>query len=239
MGTNMNDSNDKSAMLREMAIFDYVAGNQSETAKQNFEKMMQQDQSLREAVDAEKKLRANMQEAGELEPVSMSNFDDLLSTIEAQEEPQRDDTRGTRPVGELNKPVLTEVVSAANKTSFSRYYATAASVAVFAMLFAGFYLTSSEPKFETLSDTTASEKINFATLSEQSRLAKMTLTEGLSREEISDVLRLYNLSSFEAGATTNQRYVVSESAISNSELARWLDDSRVQQVELFVTNDEG
>ncbi len=235
----MNNSNDKSELLREIAIFDYVAGNQSESVKRNFENMMRQDPTLREAVDAERVLRANMQKAGELEPVSMSNFDVLLSSIEAEEERPTNESSVGVISSELIRQEHLEKGESSNKVSFSRYYSIAASIAMFAVVFAGFYLNSSQPKFETLSSNTASEKINFAQLAEQTRLAKITLSDGLSQQEIDDVLRAYNLSSFEAGAQQNQRYVISESAISVSELTRWREDSRVQQVELFVTSDEG
>jgi len=235
----MNNPNDKSALLRDMAIFDYVAGNQSESAKRNFEDMMQQDHTLREAVEAERSLRASMQKAGELEPVSMSNFDALLSTIEKQEKQHKNESNVRVISREPKTQERAEKGEAWNKLSISRYYATAASVAVLALVFSGFYLNSSAPKFETLSSKTASEEINFAQLVEQTRLAKMTLVDGLSQQDIGDVLRDYDLGSFEAGAGPNQRYVISESAISYRELARWREDSRVRQVELFVTKDEG
>lgn len=62
MSITMNNSNDKSTLLREMAIFDYVAGNQTALTKHNFELMMKQDPSLQQAVEEEQRLRLEFDE---------------------------------------------------------------------------------------------------------------------------------------------------------------------------------
>lgn len=234
----MNNVNDRSDLLKDMAVIEYLAGDQSESVRLNFERELEQNPGLREAVEIERRFQADMRNAGELEAVSMSNFDVLLSTIEAQE---NNETRGhkvTSIVSNENKSVRLEKKSASVHFLGKNYFAMAASVAVFAIVFAGFYLNSSTPKFETLSDTTASEEINFAYLTAEVRLAKMIFVENVLEQQIDDVLQRYNLSTFEAGGELNQRYIIAESAISDLDLRLWRDDPLIQQVELFATTKE-
>lgn len=231
MKTIMSNSNDKSELLRELAIFDYVAGNQTDSAKRNFEIMLEQDATLRDAVEAERRLRAGMLKAGESTPVSMSNFDLLLKKIDAEQ--QSTDNNVTALESNVTK------IGDRSRTKYiGRTFAVAASMAVFAIIFSTVYQPLSEPKFETLSDTLASDVINFSQLAEQSRLAKMTLDQNLSGQQIDELLRGYGLSSFEGGAEQHQRYVVAESAITNSELSLWRSDAGVLEVELFVVSSE-
>ncbi len=225
----MNNSNDKSELLREIAIFDYVAGNQSESVMRNFEKMLEQDASLREAVDQEARLRRAMHEAGKNEPVSMSNFQALLNVIDENE-------MQTAGGGKSDRQ------SATAKSSISRYissyYASVASVAACAALFGTFYFNFATPDFETLSDIPASEQIDFTELAGQMRLAKMTFSNDMSQDQIDELLLTYSLTSFEAGAPSEQRYVVAEVSISENELTRLRNDARILSVELFTPHEQ-
>lgn len=241
----MNNSNDNSALLREIAIIDYVAGNQGEAARHNFEKMIAQDPTLREAVQAEQRFRTDMQKAGELAPVSMSNFDVLLTTIEqANKEDAAPVSNVSSIANDTSSSVLNDVEKPSNVVTpsvsfWNNRYSVAASVAVFAMIFSSFYLNLSEPSFETLSDQSASEEINFVALAEQGRLAKMVLSEQVSQTEIDSMLQSYQLTTFESGSSSIALYVVAATVISDSDLERMRADSRIQKVEIFSAKTEG
>lgn len=238
MNNNMNNSNDRSDLLKEMAVIEYVVGNQSQLVRRNFEKKLEQDSDLREAVETERHFQADMRKAGELKAVSMSNFDVLLSTIEAQENKETQEDNVTSIAANRNNEVPLEQPPSSVHYMAVNHFAKAASVAMFAIVFAGFYVNYSAPKFETLSDVPASEEINLSELTQQARLAKMVFIDNLLEPQIDDILHSYNLSTFEAGAEQNQRYVISESAISERELRLWRDNVLVQQVELFTTTEE-
>jgi len=238
----MNTLSDKSALLREVAIIDYVSGNQSEAARRNFEKLIDQDPALLEAVMAEQRFRADMQEAGNMAPVSMSNFDSLLTVIEqADEDEAIASASNVSTINEIDDFAGTSQPQAgANKTnsSWGNLYSVAASMAVLAMIFGGFYLNMSSPDFETLSSRTASEKIDFVDLVEQGRLAKIELSNKLSESEVDDILQSYKLSTFESGAPSTALYIISKQAMSSSDIDRLRADSRIQQVEVFSANGE-
>jgi len=78
----MNNSNDKSTILLETVIFDYVAGHLSGDKKRNFERQLEQDVTLQKAVDDERALVNSMSKIKSERPVPMSNFNELLSKIE-------------------------------------------------------------------------------------------------------------------------------------------------------------
>lgn len=232
---NKTEATTKTELLREIAIFDYVAGNQSESAKRNFEEKLERDPSLKQATEEEAKLRLNMREAGKEKPVSMSNFDALLETIDKQER----QAGSTHHESETNEVENVTPLFKASKPSYWRHYASAASVAVIALVVSNFFIYSPKDQFIALSDTPASQQINFTLLASQNRLAKLTLKAQISEQQVSDLLTNFELTSFESGAAKNQRFVTAEKAISKNDLERLRSDSRVENVELFVLSDGG
>ncbi len=257
----MKDSIDNSVLLREIAIVDYVADNQSETARRNFESAMELDASLRAAVIEEQRFRANMEEVGFLEPVSMSNFDSLATRIDQYEADQNDSSdsslnsglkdQSTRQEGSASDVMsdlpehsnTSESVSSPKPISnvvkpisprWTNRYSIAASLAVFAMVFGGFYSNMLAPNFDTLSSKPASAEIKFAELSEQGRLAKVVLSDKIAQSDISEVLTTYNLQTFESGAPAKTLYVVASEALSKKDLESMQADFRIQQVDIFT-----
>ena len=243
----MKDSIDTSVLVREMAIVDYVAGHLGETSRANFENAMEQDASLRKAVLAEQDLRANMQSIRCTEPVSMSNFDDLLEKIDDSETPlheivgesdlvDQNDSIAVAP----NSSELARNVTKPISPKWLSQYGVAASIAALAIVFGGFYVNSAlEPNFDTLSSQSASEKVDFSEFAEQGRLAKMVLAEGASDAHITGILESYNLVTFESGLPSNVLYVVASKEISDNDLKTLRADSRIHQIDIFTLNDEG
>jgi len=246
----MKDSNDKSDLFREMAIVDHVAGNQSEAARRSFEDAMEQDASLREAVVAEQRLRASMQEVGQIEPVSMSNFDALLTKVDEHERSAANESSRANDNAQIAYDQMAEsitesaiqssgVVVSTSPTWWTRGYSIAASIAVMAMMFGGFYSSMLAPDFDTLSDGAASAEINFVELADEGRLAKMVFSENIEQSDVVEVLNAYNLETFDSGAPLKTLYVMADKAISKQDLQDMRADSRIRQIDIFTINREG
>ncbi len=226
------NSSDMTEMLKEIAVFDYVMGNQDESTKRDFEKILEQDPKLKEAVKAEFELRKTMQEAGKLEPVSMSNFDSLLETID-----QKEDSFYPEEVASETTNVVS--IFKSKKGAFTKYYATAASLAAFVIIFSGLYVNSTTPKFQTLSDLSASQELNFEQLMSENRVAKLTLADHVNDNQVDKLLLTFNLSSFESGAESKQRFVTAKTPFSENTLERLRNDARVKNAELLTVADGG
>lgn len=245
----MTSFDEKSDMLRDLAIFEYVSGDQSSSAQRNFEDMMKNDPQLRADVDAEKALRADIAKAGVGDGVSMNNIDGLLARIDIESDVKNtastDEVRGaqtsdpeTSSSGDKasNAPRVATVISGvfSRATSRATSLAAAASVAFIAVGFAVYYVDITKPNFNVLSNKNASQQVDFASLVEQGRLAKLTVSSSLSQQEVNDMLGAYGLSTFEAGTRDSDFYVYTASKISSSQLAAWRADTRVDEVKLFT-----
>ncbi len=232
-----NESLENSEILKELAIFDYVAGNLSKSAKQNFEKMLEQNPALQEEVNAEKILRQRMEKIGEAEPVAMSNIEGLFEKIDEHEkalnESDRLETVTSTSASEESTPSSVTPLFKNKKNSFSKYYATAAGLAMFSIVFSGLYFDSAAPDFQTLSDIPSSQKIDFKLLASQGRIAKLTLVDGVSDDQVNELLDTFKLASISSGSPSNQRFVSAEAALSSDILERLRNDNRLHKVELY------
>ena len=241
-----NESSGNSEILKELAIFDYVAGNLSDSAKQNFERMLEQSPALQDEVKAETLLRQRMEKIGETEPVAMSNIEALFEKIDEHEKAEKvtqsieatsDKDSSEETANNKVTPLFKETPSFKEKKSgFSKYYATAAGLAMFTIVFSGIYFDSAAPDFQTLSDIPASQKIDFKLLASESRIAKLTLVEGVSDDQVTELLDTFKLTSISAGSPSNQRFVSAEAALSNEILERLRNDNRLRNVELYKIN---
>ena len=231
-----NESSENSEILKELAVFDYVAGNLSDSAKQNFERMLEQNPALQDEVKAETLLRQRMEKIGETEPVAMSNIDALFEKIDEHEK-AANETQNKEASSNKVTPLFKETVSIKEKKSgFSKYYATAAGLAMFTIVFSGLYFDSAAPDFQTLSDIPASQKIDFKLLASESRIAKLTLVEGVTDDQVTELLDTFELTSISSGSLGNQRFVSAEAALSNETIERLRNDHRLRNVELYKIN---
>lgn len=231
-------------MLRELAIFEYVSGDQTPSAKRNFEQMMSDDALLLADVQAERALRAEMAEAGTPGtdgPVSMSNIEGLFARIDIAQRDAQESAAVDQAVDQVNNEQAqtarkAELINVASRT-FLAPLAAAASVAFIALFFVNDYIDSTQPNFNTLSDGVASKNVDFGTLVDQGRLAKFTVSSELSANEVDDMLTAYGLSTFESGANSGELYVYTEAEISHSQTSAWRADSRVKEVKLFTVTE--
>ena len=234
MSNSKNSSFEHSEILKEIAIFNYVAGNLSNLEKQNFEKLLEQNPSLKKEVKAEENLRRKMLKLGKTKPVPMSNIDALMEKIDQHEQNIDKESQ----LESIQKADNVMPIFADKRTAFSKYYATAASLAAVAILFSGIYINSTAPNFETLSDIPASQAINFTELANQNRIAKLTLVSGASDDQVSELLETFGLTSFDSGAAIDQRFVISETELSKEAIDRLRKDDLIQSIELHKISDE-
>ncbi len=236
MGITMNSSDDKSEMLRELAIFDYVSGNQSASARRNFEAMMAQDETLNEAVNAEIKLRDRLSATNEQALIPRSNFDALLQRIDSEEQAQREQEQGQ----EFYVADTVSEWSASGRNSAKKRgrfalvpVSLASSFLLAAIVLSVGYLNLTEPHFNTLSDEAASAQVEFTTLADQGRLAKLTLSGNMTAQQVSQILNDHQLKAFESGANNGHIYVYAQTPISGQQLATWQADARISNAAVF------
>jgi len=226
-------------MPLEIAVFDYVAGHLSGAKKQNFETLLKRDAALQQAVDNERALRESLNKSDDTAPVAMSNFDDLLAKIDAERDVDRSGDADTYVESDEAAPQTDKV--SAFPFSRSGRYRIAASLVIFGLIglmVVNFVNYATAPSFETLSDQEASNQIEFVELATQGRLAKMVLSDELDHAQIVDVLHGYKLTAFESGTRQHTAYVFAQKAITESDLALWRADPRIDKVNVFSENNE-
>ena len=102
----MSDENKPHDVLNETAVFDYVAGNQSDANRANFERLIADNKPLRDAVADELALRAALKDYARSKPtpshISSENFQNLLQQID-QLAAESDDEASFLPPRESSK----------------------------------------------------------------------------------------------------------------------------------------
>lgn len=243
----MKESTDKSTILSETAVFEFVADKQSSDTQRNFEALIEQDPQLQHEIEIERELRKALAEDQQSAPVSMDNFDALLAKIDELED-QQGETPSNDNVTELAAQRKSEratnnrvsnVISLS--TLRSRQFSIAASVAVLGIVFAAFMSSGYlEPNAEQNDDfvlLSSPKQVNFLELSDQGRVAKLVLVEELSNTKLANLLSSYQLQQFkESGASVSSLYVYTEKAITDQQLALLKADERIQQVAVFSPN---
>jgi len=219
----MNNPSDKTTILKDTAVFEFVSGSLSADAHENFEKLVEQDPALRREVEAEIALRTALEQVHDVgqqqvAPVSMNNFDALLERIDALE---ADDE-----LGENRAPVISI------NDYWKRSLSVAASLALVAVFGAAYFSQLTEPEFETLSNQNAGSEVNFPLLVEQGRIAKVVLADHLSSEEVEVFLERYKLNIINAGSQQTVLYVSAQKEIDLITLQEWHADSRVNSVDV-------
>ncbi len=225
-------------LLTETAVFDYVAGHQSAETKRNFEELLEHDEDLKKRVQAERKLSGLLIESYDESPVAMSNFDSLLSSIEADEKTQTQNNKTLH----ISDVLVNKTVPGNNSNTLQNKYwgqiGIAASFMLFGVIAASFFTQLTEPKFDVLSDSTHSKEVEFTQLVEQRRLAILEFRTSLEKDLIGsvlpDVLQDYKLSTFEAGSGVGRVYVIAENTISQSDIVKWQSDNRIEHAEIIV-----
>lgn len=225
----MNNPNDKTSILKDTAVFDFVSGDQTTGSQENFKQLIAGDQSLHQDVDTETALRAALgqvhdDEQSQTAPVSMANFDALLERIDTLE---ASDVSDQEPAGVISM----------NK-HWKSTLSLAASLALVAVFSIGYFNQLTDSTFETLSNDKAENAIDFPTLVEQGRMAKVVLAGDLSSEEVEAFLKRYQLDAVSSGGKQTVLYVSTKNEIDSDTLQEWRTDRRVDRVDVVSYDSE-
>ena len=222
----MSKRNKPSAILKDTAVFNYVLGEQSQQSQDIFSEKLQSDKLLRDEVAFEKSLRERFsQDAKNSETesvISEENFDQLLARIDSKEESNSLDQQESH----RNKTI------AEKPQRFNRTIGLAASVLVVSMFAVGLFDHLHEPKFVTLSNLDESQKLDFNSLVESQKLAKIVLNESTSAQAVKEFLAGYQLSPIST-SSQNTIIVQSKTTIDPTMLAGWRADQRVSNAQII------
>jgi len=243
--------NELANSAQELAVFDYVAGNLSGDALNEFERQLESDQALQAAVEQEQFLRNELigLSNDESEPVSMQNFDALLERIDQAEQqalPKAEQAQSN--VVRFEKRQSSNTQSAQTPRFFERLvsqpFSIAASVVVagLVMMFAvtsGFLggstgLNEQGNEFELLSQST---DLDFRSLIKEGRAAKLVLSNALSNDDVAAMLSNHELTGVgELNNTQIDLYIYAAHAISPEKVIQLKEDQRISDVVLFSFN---
>ncbi len=234
----MSNNKNKSDMLKELAIFEYVAGDQSSETRINFEKMMAADPELRAAVEAEIALRDALQETDSAAPVAMENFDALVARIDAIEESPIVDKQADKQVEEREQNLNSSGNVVAVPFWRKPYAAMAASVALVAVLAAGFLQNLNAPEYITLSDQQASDQIDVPQAMYENRLLRVDLVSSLGTSEIEQLLAKYELQMVNHSPRNSSIIVVAGSKSVEEQLRALSADPRIANATAVAIDNE-
>ncbi|GGZ96792.1 hypothetical protein GCM10008090_01290 [Arenicella chitinivorans] len=176
----MSDDNKPHNVLNEMAVFDYVAGNQSDENRTNFERLITDSRPLRESVADEQLLRAALKDyaRNNSTPLHLSseNFQDLLRHIDELAAESDDDLRFLPP---------------RESSTWSVIGGVAATLLLCATLFLDWYSRQHQPE-RVLPSRPASYPDLGELISEQ-RALQITFARTADHEAISKLMQRYQL----------------------------------------------
>lgn len=205
----MKQADKQATIFRDMAVFEYVAGTQSDSAKKDFEQQLSIDQELVEELKFERLLRIMGNDNDDEYSVNMSNFDQLVDNIENNKLPTAQNVQ---------------------QFPYKRLTGIAASIVTAAIAISVFTGDMLQPKFETLFSESQTTYTDFSELAAQQRLARIVVTNSTKLEEIKHLLNEYKLESISSNIEQNMLLVTSPNAIDNAMLTKLRSDKRTQDV---------
>jgi hypothetical protein len=226
----MKTSSSKISIIKDTAIFDYVAGHQSAGARENFEKSVEQNPKLKAEVVAEEQLSKNLKilaAADNVKSVSMKNFEALLDRIDREENPSNH--FGSEA---SNISISSGGLGLPNSRSWMSLSSVAVSVFLFAIVAFIGVQQAIEPNFETLSNDVASAEVDFTGLVEQHRMIKIEFSDALSESEIDLILKTYQLTVIQSGAHGSVMLLSSSVPVDGEQLALWSKNASIKSAKL-------
>jgi len=204
----MKNSTSQTSILKDTAVFDYVAGEQSDGARKNFEKLLKQDSGLAQEVEIEKLLRSSLEgiNGADAESISRNNFDALLERIESVD----------NELGSTDAEVLSNNAGSRSDEQSNVIVAQ----------------PWTQPNFVTLSDKTASVEVDFAGLVDQRRLVRLELSNGLAVSEIDELLEGFQLKAIQSGTTGQVVLASANQSVGEQKITDLVTDKRIINAEL-------
>lgn len=221
----MNKFDDKLNLLKDIAVFEYVSGEQSPAAKANFEKTLSDNQGLQNEVNIEKELRNLVKQSQEPSVVASDNINSLFDRIDAE------------PVDDISS-----VNNTSNVTPLVSFSRPMAGLAMAACLLVAVFISINvnndllEPKFQTLSSPTLGDAIDLNALANEGRLIKFELASPLSQDSIDSLMSKYELQNLSQSVNERIITVKTENAVNEKTLLTLKLDKRIKDVELIKFN---
>jgi len=250
----MKNTLSESTIPCETMVVEYVAGNLSENAQQQFEASLKNDVELQNAVAFEHQLRSTSKSVlMQSEQYQASdNFDALLKRIEQDACLTENSDIIPADLSELNanelstnSQVNTSVTSYRSRltAAFSKPLSIAASFAALGiaatLLLKPITSDLLAPDYIVLSckNTNPAEQVSLNSLSAESRVAKIVLSESLDNAAINNMLAAYQLQLISNLPEQASLIVLAEKAIDASRLTGISNDERVQNVSLIKASE--
>ena len=211
----MTNTDKQSTVFRDMAVFEYVAGTQTESAKADFEQQLSMDQGLADELKFERLLRILSKEEKSEYSGSASAFEQLLNKIDE------------------NHAVETQHNQVEQVSWFTKFNGNMVSIAA-SVLFATVITTVLlkdllEPKFVTLTTPPQATYADFSDLVSEHRLAKIVLTSSISTNEIRALLADYQLEPISSTIEQQTLFVKSAKIIDEQTLSKLQNDARIEK----------
>ena len=225
----MKKSNEKLNILRDIGVYEYVAGDQSSAARAQFEEALKDNPELEQEVAAEQELRTLIAMTQPASIVSENNIDDLFKRIDADQEPGID----------------MDSIPSSDDTSYlpkEKNNVVGFAVAACLMLAVFFAVNVSnnnsllEPEFETLTskDITQGEAFDVNSLLEQNRLLTLTLEAPMPSDQIKVLLEKHQLTQLSnPSLNTSVITAFANTPIDDAKLLSIKDDQLIKDSELI------
>jgi len=226
----MNKSDEKLNLPRDISVFEYVSGNQSDAAKAQFEKALEGNEELQAEVELEKQLSSLVKQTEQPSPVASNNINQLFDKIDA-------DIAGNET------PDMAE--SSARVIPFKK---PAAGFAIAASLFLAVFLSVNltnndvnntdqllEPSFNVLT-TPQDDIVDVNILANEQRLVKFMLAEPLSKSALTALMEKHQLQSLNQSLNESIIIAKTPTAVDEKKLSLLKSDAQIKEVELIKFN---
>jgi len=209
-------------IFSDAAVHDYVSGYMSKEGQMKFEEILSNDESLKSAVAAERRLRAALlkyeHDQQKTPAISDSGIDALHATLDKLEELEP----GTSQ-------------SNSNNRGWYALAGVAASVVLAIVLYVDQRPSDPNNNYTLLSDVSNSNDINFNDLVEAKKVAQIWLAKELSEEELSTLFSEHDLKPI--GRAGSAWIVASSQSFSDLVLSSLKAVDKIEQVSLISYND--
>ena len=205
---------------RDIAVFQYVNGLQSDDEKTSFEHKLGHDKQLQQEVIDEQSLSYALKSIDHNTYHDRLSIDELLHRIDAIQDKTVSTLQGH---------------DASKKRSFWRY--GAAAIIIFSFTIGVITNDLLKPKFTTLSSPNSANEYDFSQLATQHRLIKIIPRDNIESRQLFNLIESYNLETITTAGKQSSILLKSPSRIDIEMLSRMQSDSRIKHFELVLLNE--
>lgn len=239
----MKNTSNESLIPRETMVVEYVAGNLSERARQQFELSMQSDTDLQDAVEFERSLRSTAKKVvenvtGRADQYTASdNFEALLERVEKSldssgEQHSNDPSSSSELINQENR-VLSFSFGLSRALPIAASFAALGIAVTLLLKPIASDLTAPDYVALSSSDGQSTAQVDLNSLSAESRVAKIVLANSLDNAAVNNMLAAYQLQLLTNLPDQASLIVLADTAMDSSRLNGIKNDDRVEQISLI------